>query len=74
MVQRKALGRGLEALIPDMSEGGSGKPEGLLQVALDEIHPNPLQPRRTFNQEKIEDILKRYKIKVSQYVENQHKT
>jgi ParB family transcriptional regulator, chromosome partitioning protein len=56
MVQRKALGRGLEALIPGMSEGGSGKPEGLLLVALDEIHPNPLQPRRTFDQEKIAEL------------------
>jgi ParB family chromosome partitioning protein len=56
MVQRKALGRGLEALIPGMSEGGSGKPEGLLLVALDEIHPNPLQPRRTFDPEKIEEL------------------
>jgi ParB family transcriptional regulator, chromosome partitioning protein len=56
MVQRKALGKGLEALIPGMSQGGSGKPEGLLQVALDEIHPSSLQPRRIFDLEKIDEL------------------
>ena len=56
MVQRKALGKGLEALIPGMGEGGAVTPEGMLQVALDEIHPSPLQPRRIFDQEKIEEL------------------
>jgi ParB family transcriptional regulator, chromosome partitioning protein len=56
MVQRKALGKGLEALIPSMSEGGGVKPEGLLLVSLDEIHPSPLQPRRIFDQGKIEEL------------------
>jgi len=56
MVQRKALGKGLEALIPNMSESSAAKPEGLLLVALDEIHPSPLQPRRIFDQGKIEEL------------------
>ena len=56
MVQRKALGKGLGALIPDLPEKLAGKPEGLLLVDLDEIRPNPLQPRRSFDQEKIEEL------------------
>lgn len=56
MVQRKALGKGLEALIPGVSEEKAAKSEGMLQVALDEIHPSPLQPRRLFDQEKIEEL------------------
>jgi ParB family transcriptional regulator, chromosome partitioning protein len=56
MVQRKALGKGLEALIPNMNESGAAKPEGLLLAALDEIHPSPLQPRRIFDQGKIEEL------------------
>ena len=56
MVQRKALGKGLEALIPGMNEGGGTKPDGLLLVSLDEIHPSPLQPRHIFDPEKIEEL------------------
>jgi ParB family chromosome partitioning protein len=56
MVQRKALGKGLGALIPDLPEKLESKPEGMLLVDLDEIRPNPLQPRRSFDQEKIEEL------------------
>ena len=56
MVQRKALGKGLGALIPDLPEKLEGKPEGMLLVDLDAIRPNPLQPRRSFDQEKIEEL------------------
>jgi ParB family chromosome partitioning protein len=56
MVQRKALGKGLEALIPGMGEEKAAKSDGMLQVALDEIHPSPLQPRRLFDQGKIEEL------------------
>jgi len=43
--QRRGLGRGLEVLI-----GGAG-PSDLAHVPLDEIHPNPRQPRKRFDQE-----------------------
>lgn len=56
MAQRKALGKGLGALIPDLPDKLEGKPEGMLLVDLDEIRPNPLQPRRSFDQEKIEEL------------------
>ncbi len=56
MVQRKALGKGLGALIPELPERPEGRSEGIILVDLDEIRPNPLQPRRIFNQEKIEEL------------------
>ena len=56
MVQRKALGKGLGALIPELPEKPGGRLEGMILVDLDEIRPNPLQPRRIFNQEKIEEL------------------
>ena len=56
MVQRKALGKGLGALIPELPEKPGGRLEGMILVDLDKIRPNPLQPRRIFNQEKIEEL------------------
>src|SRR5437868_2709898 len=58
MTQKKVLGRGLGALIPQKasepspSQGGSG----LLQIAIDQIAPNPYQPRKTFNEASIEEL------------------
>ena len=57
---RKALGRGLSALIPTSpapavapgSEGGSG----VLRVAIDKIRPNHLQPRRHFAPEALAEL------------------
>ena len=43
--KRRGLGRGLELLV-----GGPGEPE-LRHVAVGDIHPNPRQPRRRFEQE-----------------------
>jgi ParB family transcriptional regulator, chromosome partitioning protein len=43
--ERRGLGRGLEVLI-----GGAGSGD-LAHVAVEEIHPNPRQPRKRFDQE-----------------------
>ena len=50
---RKALGRGLEALFPDASEGRPAPvpAAGTLTVPIEEIAPNPDQPRRHFADE-----------------------
>jgi len=53
-MQRKALGRGLGALIPSGEEGPGS---GVLEVPLAEIRPNPYQPRRAFPQEKMEELV-----------------
>ena len=55
MVERKALGKGLGALIPDIEDDLEGK-EGALYCTLDEIQVNPYQPRTVFDQEKIEEL------------------
>lgn len=54
MSPRKAgLGRGLEALIPAPAE--EDRPE-FLQVGVDEIEPNPQQPRSRFDEEGLDEL------------------
>jgi ParB family chromosome partitioning protein len=55
MAERKALGKGLGALIPDI-EGSLEEKEAGFYCHTGEIQPNPYQPRTLFNQEKIEDL------------------
>jgi ParB family chromosome partitioning protein len=47
------LGRGLEALIPK-TFFASGK--SIIQVPIDEIRPNPYQPRKRFDEEKLKSL------------------
>lgn len=59
MTQKKVLGRGLGALIPQRgSESSSPAPvaAGLMQIGIDQIAPNPYQPRKTFNEASIEEL------------------
>lgn len=55
---RKALGRGLSALIPDMDEPLEGGHAGqhVLEIKVEEITPNPHQPRTEFDPEQIEAL------------------
>ena len=55
MTQKKVLGRGLGALIPQKTEGGVTS-AGLAQIPVDQISPNPYQPRKTFNETSIEEL------------------
>ncbi len=55
MAERKALGKGLGALIPDVA-GSLEEKEASLYCNIGEIQLNPYQPRTLFNQEKIEDL------------------
>lgn len=50
---RKALGRGLSALIRDVESTPSS---GVSQVPLDLIDPNPLQPRRRFDAAGLQEL------------------
>ena len=52
------LGRGLEALIPNKKPTRSNpvQPAGMLEVAIDQIKPNPHQPRKRFNVEKLDEL------------------
>ncbi len=59
---RKALGKGMSALVPTRalpsaaSEPVPERPESALTIPIDSIDPNPLQPRRTFEQERLEEL------------------
>ena len=55
MAERKALGKGLGALIPD-AEGDFKGEERNLYCNIDDIQPNPYQPRTVFDKEKIEEL------------------
>ena len=47
MAKRKALGKGLGALIPEVAPASGGG--RLLELDLDQLEPNPDQPRRKFD-------------------------
>ena len=51
---RKALGRGLAALIPTAATVGS--PSGLRSVAIEKIHPNRAQPRKHFDETALAEL------------------
>lgn len=58
--QKKALGRGLGALIPTRpaaeAPSSAVAGPGLAMIAIDQISPNPYQPRKTFNEASIEEL------------------
>jgi ParB family transcriptional regulator, chromosome partitioning protein len=62
MNQKKVLGRGLGALIPQRAESLAPKPQvlsaGLAEIAIEQISPNPYQPRKTFNEGALEDLVR----------------
>ncbi len=52
MNEKRRLGKGLGALIPDaLSVSGDTS-----EISLDRIKPNPFQPRRTFDDEKLKEL------------------
>lgn len=51
---RKVLGRGLQALIPDMSTEADER--RVMQLDINAVSPNPYQPRETFDQAKLDDL------------------
>lgn len=61
--QKKVLGRGLGALIPQKqtpaeaaAAPAAAHGTGMLEVPLEQISPNPYQPRKTFNEASIEEL------------------
>ena len=52
---RKALGRGLDALIPGRAPGTESGPR-LAEIAIEQIRPNPRQPRDHFDDEALDAI------------------
>ncbi len=55
MTNRKALGRGLSALLPEVP--AENKAQGNIEfIRVDRIAPNPFQPRETFDEEKLAEL------------------
>jgi len=57
-MNRKALGKGIEALIPSFEDGSSESEDrtGSVDLLIDEIVPNRLQPRKNFNDGQLEEL------------------
>jgi ParB family chromosome partitioning protein len=57
-MQKQALGRGLGALIPDLSalDDRERKALGISEIELDKIIPNEYQPRKHFDDEKLKEL------------------
>ena len=56
----KGLGKGLGALIPEATPSEAKKEEaggGIAELEIDKILPNKYQPRKEFNQEKLNDLI-----------------
>ncbi|MBI4832970.1 MAG: ParB/RepB/Spo0J family partition protein [Candidatus Lindowbacteria bacterium] len=56
-MEKKALGRGLKALIGEPEEFARYDAASWDRIPLDEIEPNPLQPREDFDQEKLTGLV-----------------
>jgi ParB family transcriptional regulator, chromosome partitioning protein len=57
-VNRKALGKGINALIPDFEMGvPKAEPSGANDLLVDEISPNRLQPRSYFDNKKLDELV-----------------
>jgi ParB family chromosome partitioning protein len=52
MARRSGLGRGLDALIPRTTVD----PDAIREIALDDIAPNPRQPRQSFPEESLQEL------------------
>ena len=58
-MKKSGLGRGLDALLGEMSEAyenESSAKNGVLEIPLNDIEPNPYQPRKHFSQESLKEL------------------
>ncbi len=55
---KRGLGRGLEALIADAGTGNVDEP---MEIAVGDIMPNAMQPRRRFDDEKMQELVQSVK-------------
>ncbi|MFA5122844.1 ParB/RepB/Spo0J family partition protein [Zavarzinia sp.] len=61
--RKKGLGRGLSALMGEVREAvatpaqGSERPRGLRELPIEQLQPNPKQPRKRFTPEALEELV-----------------
>lgn len=58
MGKKPVLGKGISALIPEYPETGQADGQGarVVELPVDEIESNPVQPRTDFNEERLEEL------------------
>ena len=61
-MERKALGKGIGALIPEKTEVEVRKDE-IIYVQSEQIKPNPFQPREDFDHQSIDELAQSIKEK-----------
>jgi ParB family chromosome partitioning protein len=54
--RRTGLGKGLDALFPDIGEAGSHAAPAYFECDVDQISPNPYQPRSEFGEQELADL------------------
>jgi hypothetical protein len=59
--RKRGLGRGLDALIPLEAQIGEDDKNRIINVGVDEISPNPLQPRRRLKSRRLKNCLNQSK-------------
>lgn len=62
-MERKALGKGISALIPEKATIGSEGKNEIIYVQSEQIKPNPFQPRENFDTQSIEELAQSIKEK-----------
>jgi ParB family chromosome partitioning protein len=55
-MSKVALGKGLDALIPDYPKDVMKSEKNLVQIKMDRIKPNPYQPRGKFDKDRMEEL------------------
>ncbi len=55
-MKRVALGKGIKALIPEISQEENRVKKEILELEVEKIRTNPLQPRGSFNQDKLTEL------------------
>lgn len=58
-MKKKALGKGLKAFLPE--DYGILSEEKFINLDIEQLKPNPLQPRKKFNQDSIEELARSIK-------------
>ncbi len=56
MARKGGLGKGLDALIPSSSPAAPRQESGLVEIPVDQIVPNPRQPRMEMNDEELQGL------------------
>lgn len=56
MAKRRALGKGLGALIPQVPAEGKESESKLREMDISQIVPNPEQPRKVFDEEALKEL------------------